>query len=125
MDHSFEKRFSAAMSRFYDKEAERLEAAREVLGAYGLDFKVSKIGTYQTDGDVRAGDFPAAIMEGKLEIGSSSGAEPLFQAVWYYVESVRLRMKTHKLSQFPCLIMYITGKCCPNPNVQVKYRNNA
>ena len=120
-DHAFERHFSELMSRFYDKEGQRLNAAREAMGAYGLHFNVSNIGSYQTDGDVRVGDFPVAIVEGKLEIGSGSGAEPLFQAAWYYVESVRLMMKTRKLSKFPCLIMYIAGTCYQNPHTQIMY----
>lgn len=101
------------MSCFYDKETDRLKMARKVLDEYGLSFKVSDIGAYETDGDIRVSDFPITILKGELEIGSGSGTEPLFQAAWYYVEAVRLRiaMKTHKLSKFPCLIMYLAGTC--------------
>jgi len=66
----------------------------------------SKIHAYTTDGDIRYNGFCFAILEYKSEIGTT-GAEPLFQAGWYYTEFMRKKLDVH--SRLPCFILYAFG----------------
>ena len=63
---------------------------------------------YTTDGDLRYRDMCYALLELKWEMGTL-GAEPLFQAGWYYTASMREAL-SNLLSNLPCFIIYIVGK---------------
>ncbi|THH06589.1 hypothetical protein EW145_g3980 [Phellinidium pouzarii] len=95
------------MSMFYDLEIDRMKSAREAFYKYyQFPFTASAIKTYSTDGDLRVFDLIYALIEGKLEL-ASTGAEPLFQAAWYYNYSAI--DKLNGKFNFPCLIIYLFG----------------
>jgi hypothetical protein len=108
-DHDFVLQFSRDMSKFYDKEHQRAERARELLDEYGIPVKTDSIGSYTTDGDMRWRQFVYVLLEYKLEL-CSGGAEPLFQAAWYYADIMRRKLNDHPNIQLPCLLLYAFGK---------------
>jgi hypothetical protein len=97
------------MSKFYEKEGPRAEQARKDFGSYDLDFLAAAVGTFKTDGDLRWKEFCYAILEYKGEIGST-GAEPLFQAGWYYTAFTRDLLPGNVCSNLPCIILYAFGE---------------
>jgi hypothetical protein len=109
-DHTFVRDFSTSMSKFYTLEVERADSALRKMRKYGLDFSAERIGKYITDGHMRWGDLCYALIEFKLEIGST-GAEPLFQAGWYYTNLAKTTSALVKNlnSILPCFILYTAG----------------
>jgi hypothetical protein len=108
-DNAFVHEFALSMSSFYDNEELRAEQGRADLRSYGLDFEVSMIKGFATDGDIRCGDYGSSILEFKDGI-SSSEADPLFQSCWYYSAFTRDLLSINKHSTLPCLILYVFGK---------------
>jgi hypothetical protein len=108
-DHDFALKLSSSMSEFYDAEKGRAEKAREDFGGYGLHFLAAQIHGYTTDGDLRCNNFCFGLMEVKSEI-SLGGAEPLFEAAWYYAAFTREQMCANLGSNLPCFILYIAGE---------------
>jgi len=104
----FALKFSLSMSEFFDSESERAIRARKDFGSYGLDFVPAQIGKFTTDGDLRWKEFCYAILEYKGEIGWK-GAEPLFQAIWYYIAFMRDLLQDNLCSNLPCLLLYAFG----------------
>jgi hypothetical protein len=97
------------MSRMYENETARAAKFREILADYGIVTMATKVdGTeFTTDGDMQYQRLRFLIIEVKLEIGSK-GAEPLFQAIWYYLEAMRQALKSTG-SPLPCFILYLFG----------------
>jgi hypothetical protein len=93
----------------YDNETSQAAKFREILTDYGIVTMATKVdGTeFTTDGDMQYNRLCFLIIEVKLEIGSK-GAEPLFQAIWYYVEAMRHSLGSTG-SALPCLIIYLFG----------------
>ncbi|KAF8322897.1 uncharacterized protein EI90DRAFT_3077263 [Cantharellus anzutake] len=87
-DHDFALKFSHSMSNIYANEGDRADQARKDFASYGLDFLPTGIGKYCTDGDLCYKGFCFALIEAKAEL-STSGAEPLFEAAWYYSAFIR------------------------------------
>ena len=110
-DHAFVRKISLSMSKFYDNEKGRAAQARDDLATYDLDFLATEISNYTTDGDLRWKGFCYAVLEYKPELGSG-GADPLFQAAWYYVAFVRKLFETCRFecSHLPCFIFYAIGE---------------
>jgi hypothetical protein len=108
-DHAFVLKLSLSMSGFYDDEEKRAAQAREDVGTYGLDFLAAAIGAYMTDGDLRWKEFCYALLEYKGEIGAG-GADPPFQAIWYYVAFMRPLCAENIFSNLPCFVLYAFGK---------------
>jgi hypothetical protein len=107
------------MSDFYDSEDLRAEQARKDMETYGLRFGASRITKYTTDGDMRWNGFCYGLIEFKGEIGST-GAEPLFQAGWYYTAFMRDKLRTHANSNLPCFILYLAGEFSGNVDLSKK-----
>lgn len=97
------------MSQFFQGEKARAAEARKEMDSYGLPFEAAEIQNYTTDGHLRLRQFFYAIMEYKEEIGST-GAEPLFQAGWYYTISVKEVLFQYRYSHFPCFLLYAVGE---------------
>ena len=76
---------SSVMSELYNNENDRATEFRMVLHQHGIDIQETFLeGTRcHTDGDMQFNRICYLILEIKMEIGSK-GAEPLFQAIWYY-----------------------------------------
>jgi hypothetical protein len=108
-DYAFVHRLSLSMSEFYSNEAERATQARADMATYDLDFVAGGIDGYCTDGDLRWKEFCYGLMELKAEIGAGR-AEPLFQAIWYYVAFTRSICVENSFSNLPCFILYAFGK---------------
>ncbi|KAF8802373.1 hypothetical protein BYT27DRAFT_7173144 [Phlegmacium glaucopus] len=98
----------SALSQIFENETARAAAFREILKNHGIMTIATGVeGTeYKTDGDMQYNGLRYLIIEVKLEIGST-GAEPLFQAILYYLESMRKQMTTSLGSPLPCLIIYL------------------
>lgn len=96
---------SLAMSEFFSSEEARMSKFREVMNGHGFDLTASTVeGTsYRTDGDTRIGGFCTLIVEGKLEIAGSGGAEPLFQGALY-------NLAKESIHTLPCFILYVFGE---------------
>lgn len=113
------------MSDLYPNEDKRADQARQDFGTYNLDFIAGRISGYTTDGDLRWRNMCYALLELKWELGTL-GAEPIFQAGWYYTAFMREALD--KLySNLPCLIIYIVGEyfktSCSNDKIyNVQYR---
>ena len=93
----------------YENETARAAKFREILADHGIVTMATKVnGTeYTTDGDMQYKGSRFLIIEVKLEIGSK-GAEPVFQAIWYYLEAMRHLLESTG-SSLPCLIVYLFG----------------
>jgi hypothetical protein len=109
-DNALVLELSTAMSAFYTKEGGRANCIREIFAKYGIHLVWTKIeGTgYETDGDILHRDSRFVIVEMKNEFGYS-GAEALFQAILYYLESNRKQAPKMQGSVLPCLIVIIIG----------------
>ena len=113
-DNAFALKLSLSMSKFYHSEKPRAAQARADMGTYDLDFLAAEIDAFTTDGDLRWKEFCYAILEYKGEIGST-GAEPLFQAGWYYTTFTRKLLRDNLCSNFPCFLLYAVGRCFDIP----------
>ncbi|KAF8520772.1 hypothetical protein BU17DRAFT_46267, partial [Hysterangium stoloniferum] len=127
---------AARPSAFFNCEAARMEAFREILDNYGI-VKLDKfsIDGYTTDGsyvlalkDGHDGKMHVVLVEGKLEL-SATGAEPYLQGALYHLEGVR-KLYEHgagKNCHLPCLMLLHCGPfvtaagavATPIPNVQI------
>jgi hypothetical protein len=107
-DHDFAYKFSHSMSHIYANEGDRADQARKDFASYGLDFLPTGIGKYWTDGDLRYKGFCFALIEAKAEL-STGGAEPLFEAAWYYSAFIRNHFDETR-SRLPCFILYLAGE---------------
>lgn len=76
---------SSEMSKLYDNKNDQAAVFRRILHDHGIIMQKTFLeGTRcHTDGDMQCNDIHYLILEVKMEIGSK-GAEPLFQAIWYY-----------------------------------------
>lgn len=112
-DHAFVLNFSYAMSQFYRDETARGHKARELLDGYGVHLFAGVVGkNYTMDGHGQGKRTPAgySIFELKNEL-SAGGAEPLFQAGWYFATMTRDEV-LGKNFHFPCFIFYMAGLLC-------------
>jgi hypothetical protein len=107
-DHDFVLKFSHSMSNIYANEGDRADQARKDFANYGLDFLPAGIGKYWTDGDLRYKGICFALIEAKAEL-STGGAEPLFEAAWYYSAFIRNNFDETR-SRLPCFILYLAGE---------------
>ncbi|KAF8325329.1 uncharacterized protein EI90DRAFT_3237184 [Cantharellus anzutake] len=106
-DHDFALKFSHSMSNIYANEGDRADQARKDFASYGPDSLPTGIGKYWTDGDLRYKGFCFALIKAKAEL-STGGAEPFFEAAWYYSAFIRNHFdETH--SRLPCFILYLAG----------------
>ncbi|KAF8318072.1 uncharacterized protein EI90DRAFT_3133569 [Cantharellus anzutake] len=99
-DHDFALKFSHSMSNIYANEGDRADQARKDFASYGLDLLPTRIGKYWTDGDLRYKGFCFALIEAKAEL-STGGAEPFFEAAWYYSAFIRNHFDETR-SRLPC-----------------------
>ena len=98
--------FVVVMSFIHTVELGRRQAVLEVLSTNGIHINPTTIGAYTTDGDLSVGKSRLLIMEFKNEIGST-GAEPYFQAILYYLEATRELLSRN--SVLPCILVLIFG----------------
>lgn len=109
-DNALFLELTQAMSKQYDDEGRRGTAIRQVFanhGIYALETKIE--GTrYGTDGDISWDNYRFVIFEIKNELGST-GCEPLFQAILYYLELTWRQAVKLQGSALPCLIIVIAG----------------
>jgi hypothetical protein len=98
------------MSELYDNENDRATAFRKVLREHGIAIQETFLeGTRcHTDGDMQCNSIRYLILEVKMEIGSK-GAEPLFQAIWYYQRSMERTSNDNPSSALPCLLILLFG----------------
>jgi hypothetical protein len=99
-----------ALSDIYLTETLRREAFTDIMRRHGLDFVAGGIdgASYQTDGDLRIGRTIYLLTEWKNEIGQG-GAEPFFEAAFYYRAGMQRPALENLGSTLPCLIMYCFG----------------
>ncbi|KAF8325651.1 uncharacterized protein EI90DRAFT_2931653, partial [Cantharellus anzutake] len=107
-DHDFASKFSHSMSAFFGNEDARAQTARNHFSDYKLDFLPTKIKSYCTDGDLRYKNLCYALLEVKQEL-STGGADPLFEAAWYYNALTRDHSVDKTRSCLPCFILYLAG----------------
>jgi len=96
--------------QIYTDEDTRASKFRETLAENDIVMTATRIdGTkYSTDGDMHWKNFRYLILEAKLEIGAK-GAEPLFQAGWYYQEFTKKPTIKSLGSPLPCLLISLCG----------------
>ena len=101
---------SSGMSELYDNENDRATAFRSILRDHGIIIQETFLeGTRcHTDGDMQCNHIRYLILEVKMEIGSK-GAEPLFQAIWYYQRSMGGISNDNPSSSLPCLLILLFG----------------
>jgi hypothetical protein len=100
------------MCRFYDTEADRARAFRDVMIKYDISIAASTIeGTqYVTDGHASMGQYVYLITEAKNEMGMGN-SDPYIQSGLYYSQSVlHLDDQQLKLGLLPCFHIYYNGK---------------
>ncbi|KAI9463374.1 hypothetical protein F5148DRAFT_1313294 [Russula earlei] len=118
-DNMFASDLRAGMSQIWQKENERLIAFLSIMRSHGIELRPTTIrtkqGSYKTDADSQEQGCRYIIVEAKNEIGSK-GAEPLFQAIWYYQRSLEqildndeMPVSKYENSSLPCLIIYLFG----------------
>ncbi|KAF8508358.1 hypothetical protein BU17DRAFT_56770 [Hysterangium stoloniferum] len=135
-DERCAEEMAARLSAFFNDEAARMEAFREILDKHSI-VKLDKfmIHSYTTDGsyvlalkDGHGGKMHVVLVEGKSEL-SATGAEPYLQGALYHLEVVRELYKhgAGKNCHLPCLILLHCGPfvtaagavATPIPNVQI------
>jgi hypothetical protein len=101
---------STDMSEFFADEKSRAARFREILMEHGIMLAASEIegSLCKTDGDIRWKGLCYLILEAKNELGGG-GAEPLFEAILYYLKCMRKWSEKDARSRLPCLIMYLSG----------------
>ena len=101
---------SRAMSKFYVDEYARAAKFREILMEHGIMLAASEIegSRCKTDGDLGWKGLCYIILEAKNELGGG-GAEPLFEAMLYYLKSMRKRSEEDARARLPSLIIYLSG----------------
>jgi len=101
---------SRAMSKFYVDEYARAAKFREILMEHGIMLAASEIegSRCKTDGDSRWKGLCYIILEAKNGLGGG-GAEPLFEAMLYYLKSMRKRSEEDARARLPSLIIYLSG----------------
>ena len=108
-DNALALDLSYAMSQIYDNELLRANEFRRILTKYKIRTTVTTIdSSFKTDGDMQYDNSRFLIIEVKAEI-AAAGAEPLFQAICYYLESTRQKMERSTGSSLPCLLIYLFG----------------
>jgi hypothetical protein len=107
-DHDVVLKLQTAMSHIYADEKSRAKAIRDVFESYGIYLRPTKIGSFETDGDMTSGRFVTLLAEFKNDVGWS-GAEPYLQAALYYLEFTRKLAPKYSQSSLPCLIMLVFG----------------
>ena len=126
---------SRAMSKFYVDEYARAAKFREILMEHGIMLAASEIegSRCKTDSDLRWKGLCYIILEAKNELGGG-GAEPLFEAMLYYLKSMRKRSEEDARARLPSLILYLSGaplnssyrartKMCPRSPHRVRWRS--
>jgi hypothetical protein len=116
-DNNLVNELANAMSALYQSEEMRVQAIKNVLARYHLDFQLYRKvpGTaYTTDAlmsvAVRNNQHPFVIAEFKNEVGSSI-SEPYMQAVAYYIESTRTLAPQMSGFSLPCFLFIVFGQC--------------
>jgi len=101
---------SRAMSKFYINEYARAAKFQEILMEHSIMLVASEIEGSQckTDGDLRWKGLCYIILEAKNELGGG-GAEPLFEAMLYYLKSMRKQSEEDAHARLPSLIIYLSG----------------
>jgi hypothetical protein len=109
-DNDFVLSLSREMSKFYIDEKARATEFRKILMEHGIMLAASEIegSLCRTDGDLRWKGLCYVILEAKNELGGG-GAEPLFEALLYYLKSMRKRSEEEECPRLPCLIIYLSG----------------
>ncbi|KAF8517169.1 hypothetical protein BU17DRAFT_50191 [Hysterangium stoloniferum] len=135
-DRRCAEEMAARLSAFFNCEAARMEAFREILDKHDI-VKLDKfnISSYTTGGsyvlalnDGHGEKMHVVLVEGKLEL-SATGAEPYLQGALYHLEVVR-KLYEHgagKNCHLPCLMLLHCGPlvavagavATPRPNVQI------
>ncbi|KAG2363360.1 hypothetical protein BDR07DRAFT_1608884 [Suillus spraguei] len=114
-DNNLVNELANAMSALYQTEEMRVQAIKNVLARFHLDFQLYRKvpGTaYTTDAlmsvAVRNNQHPFVIAEFKNEVGSSI-SEPYMQAVAYYIESTRTLAPQMSRFSLPCFLFIVFG----------------
>ncbi|CAG8759809.1 2693_t:CDS:2, partial [Ambispora leptoticha] len=109
-DYDLVNSLSEEMADLYEEESKRNHRFLSLVEKYyGVQFSTQIRDTkYQTDGNLREGDFYYVNVESKNELGSG-GAEPNIQSAYYYVEFVRSHSKNYPWSPLPCLHVCLAG----------------
>lgn len=97
------------MVNIYKLEDDRRDKLLEIFQDNEIDVKPSVIGRYATDDNLSYFSFQLLITEFKNEIGSEV-AEPYFQALIYYLETMRDVVPKRSHSVLPCIIVLIFGE---------------
>ncbi|KAG8785703.1 hypothetical protein FRC15_000843 [Serendipita sp. 397] len=106
-DYNFTQDCRLLMSAFYPNESARAEAFRDLMEKTDIKLDMQFIGTFHTDGSASVGKNFFMITEAKDE-AAGNAAEPFFQSISYYLESVRAKPPVVK-SVFPCFLVYYFG----------------
>jgi hypothetical protein len=109
-DNALVFNLSNAMSRFYLDEKGRETEFRRILTEYGIELTASHLEGSQcrTDGDMRWKGLCFVILEVKNELACGM-AEPLFEALFYFVRSMRKFSEQNDHARLPCIIIYLCG----------------
>jgi hypothetical protein len=96
--------------KWYASETDRRSDIHDVLNGAGLYLGPETInGTeYKTDGHRRVNIMPSAIRECKNEAGTGSGCA-LHQAIAYYGQFLKSRLRGYRYSRFPCILLVDVG----------------
>ena len=105
-DIPFFLEFVRTMANVYELENDRRDTVLRIFENHNMYIKPASIGKFRTDGDQSSGKFRFVISEFKNEIGAK-GAEPFFQAIFYYLEATREFAGQHSNSVLPCIIILI------------------
>ena len=97
------------MVNIYKAEGGRQQALLQVFNENKIHITQTMIDKYTTDGDLLVAGFRLLIAELKNEVGSKA-AEPLFQAILYYLEATRNHATKYPNSVLPCIIVLIFGE---------------
>ncbi|GLB38821.1 hypothetical protein LshimejAT787_0506860 [Lyophyllum shimeji] len=109
-DHALALELQKAMSDIYDGGRYRAQTIRDIFEDAGITLTRTKIEDteFETNGDTLVGPHRFNLAEFKNEI-ACSGAEPYFEAGFYYIESTRDHAAAMPHSVLPCIIILIFG----------------
>ena len=92
----------------YATEKMRQNILLKVFNDHDILMKPTGINRFITNGDLSVGKYQFLIAKIKNEVGSS-GAEPYFQAILYFLEAMRELATQHLNSVLPCIIVLVFG----------------
>ena len=108
VDAQFLLAFVEGMVNIYATEKMRQNILLKVFNDHDILMKPTGIDRFITNGDLSVGKYRFLIAKIKNEVGSS-GAEPYFQAILYFLEATRELATQHLNSVLPCIIVLVFG----------------